>query len=96
MKLKLMKISTRSFIIIFSMINVVAGFILGTVVTIVSLVTPTAQQAPGDMGPWSILTFPILNGLLGLVTGSFFTVVYNFFAKKFGGIELEFENLEQA
>jgi len=90
MKLKLQKISVKSFILIFSTINVIAGFILGSVVTVVSLIAPEEQGA-GVFGVWAILIFPIINGLLGLATGAFFTGLYNFFAKRFGGIDLEFE-----
>jgi hypothetical protein len=91
MHLKLMKISTKSFILIFSIINVVAGFILGAVVTVMSLIAPDEQGA-GAVGPWAILIFPILNGILGVVTGAFLTGMYNFLAKRFGGVQLEFED----
>ena len=91
MQLKLKKISTKSFILIFSAINVIAGFVLGAVVTIAALTSP-ADQAAGPLGPWAILIFPVLNGLLGLATGSFLTWMYNFLAQFFGGIELEFED----
>ena len=93
MKLKLKKISTKSFILIFATINVIAGFILGTIVTIVSVVSPTDQGA-GEIGPWAIILFPILNGILALATGAFLSALYNFLTKFFGGIELEFEAVE--
>ena len=91
MQLKLKKISMKPFIIIFSAINIIAGLILGAIVTVVSLVTPD-EQSTGGFGAWAILIFPILNGLLGLTTGVFFTGVYNFFAQRLGGIEVEFED----
>lgn len=94
MQVKLKKISTKSFILIFSIINVTAGLILGTVVTIVSLAAPDEQGAGGGIGAWAILIFPILNGLLGIATGAFFTGLYNFLAQRFGGINLEFEAIE--
>jgi hypothetical protein len=90
MQLKLKKISTKSFIIIFSIINVIAGFILGAVVTVASLIAPD-DQGSGAFGVWAILIFPVLNGLLGLATGAFFTGLYNFLASRFGGIDMEFE-----
>jgi hypothetical protein len=90
MQLKLIKISMKSFILIFSTINVIAGFVLGAVVTLISLIAPDEQGA-GAVGAWAILIFPILNGLLGLATGAFLTGMYNFLAPRFGGIELEFE-----
>ncbi len=92
MKIKLRKISTKSFILIFSSINVIAGFILGAVVTIGSLIVPSE---PGSgPGAWSILVFPILNGILGLAGALFLSGMYNVLAKYLGGIELEFETLE--
>jgi len=91
MQLRLKKISTKSFILIFSSINVIGGFILGAVVTIASLTSP-ADQGAGPLGPWAILIFPVLNGLLGLATGAFLTWLYNLLAQFFGGIELEFED----
>jgi hypothetical protein len=92
MRLKLMKISTKSFIIVFSAINVIAGFMLGAVVTMFAVLVPDDQGA-GVFGVWSILVFPILNGILGVITGAFLTGAYNFFAKRLGGVEIEFENL---
>jgi hypothetical protein len=91
MNLKLVKISTKSFILIFATINVIAGFALGAVVTIVSLIAPDEQQGAGAINAWAILIFPILNGILGVVTGAFLTGMFNFFAKRFGGIQLDFE-----
>jgi hypothetical protein len=92
MNLKLKKMSTKSFITIFSTINVIAGFILGTFVTIGSLLTPNEQGSA--LGVWSILFFPIINGFLGLVGGLFLTGLYNLLAPRLGGIELEFETVE--
>ncbi len=91
MILKLKKISMASFVKIFATLNVLAGFILGTIVTLISLVVPD-EQGPGGVGAWAILLFPVFNGLLGLLTGMFLTGMYNFLVKFFGGIELEFEN----
>ena len=94
MKVKLKKISTQSFIVIFSVINVISGFILGALVTAVSLLSSDQQNPPGAIEVWAILIFPLLNGILGLVAGAFMTGMYNFFAKMMGGIELEFENIQ--
>jgi len=91
MRLKLKKISMKSFILIFSTINVLAGFILGIIVTIASLAAPEEQGAA--LGAWAILIFPIVNGLLGVITGAFLTGMYNFLANYFGGLEFEFETL---
>lgn len=94
MKLKLNKISMKSFIMIFSTINVVAGFFLGAVVTVVSLLAPD-EQGFGGAGAWAILLFPILNGLLGVVTGVFLTGMYNFLSQFVGGLVVEFEDITE-
>jgi predicted DNA repair protein MutK len=94
MELKLMKISTKSFILIFSTINVIAGFIVGAIVTMMSLLTPDEQNS-ATLGVWAILIFPFANGLLGFVTGALLTTFFNFFAKRFGGLKLEFEGETQ-
>jgi len=93
MKLKLKKISVKSFIITFSTINLVAGFIIGLIVTVMSLVAPD-EQVPAVFGVWAILTFPILNAILGVVSGALITGAYNIVAQRMGGIELEFEAVQ--
>lgn len=92
MKLKLKKISIKPFIIIFSIINVIAGFLLGAVVTVVTILSP--QEQDSGVGVWAILLFPILNGILGSLASLLLTGMYNLLATKLGGIELEFEPLE--
>ena len=87
-----MKISTKSFVLIFSIINVIGGFILGALVSVVSLFAPDEQNS--GVGVWAILLFPVINGLLGIATGAFLTAMFNFFAARFGGIELEFEAVQ--
>jgi membrane-anchored glycerophosphoryl diester phosphodiesterase (GDPDase) len=94
MKLKLKKISTKSFVLTFTVINVIAGVILGAIVSLVYLIAPPPDQNNGEMGVWAVLIFPILNGLLALSTGAFLSWIYNLLAQKFGGIELEFDKVE--
>lgn len=94
MKLKLNKISVNTFVLIVTSINVIGGFLLGLVVTVISLIVPNEEDL-GGLGPWSILVFPILNGLLALMTTSFLAWLYNILAGRLGGIVLEFEDIEQ-
>ena len=94
MQLKLNKISTKSFIIVFSTINVVAGFFLGAVVSVVSVVAPD-EQGMGGVGAWAILVFPILNGIIGVLTGAFLTGMYNFLSQFVGGAIFEFEEVKE-
>ena len=92
MQLKLNKISVKPFVLIVSIIHVIAGFLLGAVMTLTSLVAPNEQGIAG-VGPWSVLVFPILNGILGCMTAAFLASIYNFFAQRFGGIVFDFENV---
>ena len=94
MKLKLMKISTKSFVLIFASLNVIAGVLLGAVVTVVSLVNPP-EPGSNEVGAWAVLVFPVLNGILGVAAGFFLAGIYNLLTRFFGGIELEFEPIEQ-
>jgi hypothetical protein len=91
MLLKLNKIAVKPFVLIVGTIQVVAGFILGLIVTLVALVAPS-DQVPG-VGPWSIIVFPILNGLIGVITAVFLAGIYNVFSKHVGGVVFEFENV---
>lgn len=93
MKLKLNKISPKSFILVFATINVVAGLILGAVVTVVSLAAPQ-DESFGAGGAWAILIFPIVNGVLGAMTGAFLTGMYNFLSEMVGAAVFEFEEVK--
>ncbi len=88
MKLKLMKISVKSFVLIFSLINTIIGFVLGIFVTLTSLFAADEQAG---LGAWAILIFPVINGLLSTVASALLAGLFNLFAKLFGGLELEFE-----
>ena len=90
MKVKLNKVAVKPLVFIITGINVIMGFFLGLVVTIVSLVVPNEQDVAG-LGPWSILVFPVLNGLLAFMTSMMLAGAYNALAPRLGGIVLEFE-----
>lgn len=93
MIVKIRKISAKSFVFIFTAINVVSGLVLGAVFTISSLLAPAGSASGSEVGgAWAILLFPLFNGLLGLSVGSVLIVLYNLFADWFGGVEMELEN----
>jgi|GEM_PF-2066515 len=92
MKLKLKTIAIMPFAQIITVIQIITGFILGLVVTVVSIVAPN-EQAAGGVGAWSILVFPVLNGLIGFSTALFVAWAYNKLAPKVGGAVFEFENI---
>ena len=93
MKLKLKKIPMKPFVKISSIIYVIAGFLLGLVVTIVSFIVPDEQGLAG-VGPWSVVVFPFLNGVLGLLSSMFLAGMYNVLSPYIGAIEFEFEKEE--
>ena len=93
MKVKLKNISPKNFMLIFSVLNVIVGFLLGAIVSIASLLNP--QDQGSAVGVWSVLFFPFFNGLIGLAASVSLAGLYNLLTKFFGGIELEFEPIEQ-
>jgi len=92
MSMKVNRVSPKAFVYIFSSINVVIGLVVGAFVTVASLFAPASPDDVGTGWAWAILMFPLLNGLFGLVGGALLVVMYNLFAKWFGGVELEVEN----
>lgn len=92
MKLKLMKISTKPFMLIFAVMNVIAGLVVGALISIVSLMSPSDQNAA--IGVWAVVVVPIMNGVFGLASGFFLTGLFNFLSKFLGGIEMEFNNAD--
>jgi len=46
---------------------------------------------PINIGIWSIVLFPIGNGVLGFIGGAISALIYNLIAKIVGGIEIELE-----
>jgi len=76
---------------IFCALHAVVGLVLGLIVTIGSAANPEAEGI-WSLGAWSILVFPIVNALLGFLTGIFLAWSYNLFSQWFGGIEFEVKN----
>ena len=91
---KLQRISVISLGKIFCFLHAVVGLILGIIVTIGSL---TNQEVDGfwSLGPLSLLVFPVVNAILGFLTGMFLAWAYNMFSQSLGGIEFEIEKQEQ-
>ena len=90
---ELRSISVLSLAKMVSAIQAVIGLILGIIVSI----GPSGnQQDEGiwGLGPWSLLVFPIVNAVLGFLTGSLLALGYNLFAQWFGGIKYEVEDKE--
>ena len=89
MILKLKKISILPFSLILCALHAMVGLALGIIVAMISIVTKDQQAAMG-LGAWAIVVFPILNALLGFLTGVLIAWAYNFFAAQLGGVRMEF------
>jgi uncharacterized membrane protein (DUF485 family) len=72
----------------------ILGFIGGVVfflISLVSLASPSAGFRGVGFGIGMLILFPILYGVLGFVMGYIMAIIYNFVAKKTGGIAFEIE-----
>lgn len=88
MKYTLQKINIKSFVLVAFAVSAVLGVFLGAAVTLLALFNPGTQES-GDA--WAILSFPVLNGLLGSLISVIFAYTYNLVAKYLGGIQVECE-----
>lgn len=87
---KLQSISILTLAKIFAALHAMIGLVLAVIITIGS-VTTGQEDGVWSLGPWSLLVFPVVNSILGFVTGSIIAWGYNLFSQKFGGIEFEIE-----
>ena len=86
MVIKIEKVSMVPAAKVLAVLHAVVGLVLAVIVTIVSMFR---QEESAQMGAWSLLIFPVLNGGIGFLLGIFIVAVYNFIAQRFGGIEFE-------
>ena len=71
-----------------------SGFIAGIFFTVIFVFFGTTSEAaapgiPVFLLPFSIIVFPILYGIMGFVMGIICAVVYNFLARKIGGVMVD-------
>lgn len=83
-----------------ALINALFGFIIGFFFTIASLIIFIIGKNAGMgiatfIGFISILTFPVVFGLIGFVLGLIAGVFYNLVSKTSGGLKIEIEELEE-
>ena len=93
MLLKLKKISTKPFVLLTVVVYMIAGFLLGIIFAIASFVAPE-QEGP-NLGLWSILIFPIVNGVVGAFSSWMICLAYNLLSGPIGGLEFEFEETQK-
>ncbi len=75
-------------------LNAVFGVFIGLFFLAMSLFASgsgSAEELPIVFGALAPIALPILYGFMGYVMGALVAVVYNFIAKRVGGIEFETE-----
>ena len=93
MSVKVQKIKAMPLAAMLSCLHAVIGFMIGLIVTIVSMTATHEEEGRMSLGAWSLLVFPLLNGIFGFLSGALIAVCYNFFTPYCGGIEVEVESL---
>jgi len=75
----------------FGALYAIMGLIGGAILSLISLTVAASGETSGLFGLGSIIILPILYGVMGLIFGYITALLYNFIAKKVGGIEFEIE-----
>ena len=91
MPVKVLKIRAMPLATMLCCLHAIIGFILGLIVTIASSVSSAPEEGLMSLGAWSLLVFPILNAVVGFLSGLFIAACYNFLTPFCGGIEVEVE-----
>ena len=86
---KIEKIGVLSLAKIFGILYAIFGLILGTLFSLFSFVGINADETGLYFGAVSIITVPIIYGILGFVFGAITAFFYNIIARKVGGLEVE-------
>ena len=97
MQVKINKIDLWSTSKVFACLQACVGLVTGIFFTISYAIDPesVATSAGGiasAFGIWSFIVLPVLNGLLGLLSGVLVAGIYNFGSQILGGIKIDIEN----
>lgn len=76
---------------IHALFGIVVGLIYGVCTAFVFGLFGIAEEMSGVVafGVASIVIFPIILGILGFISGAIMAFLYNIFAAKIGGVQLE-------
>jgi hypothetical protein len=76
---------------IHALFGIVFGFIYGLLFAVIGAAIGFHRAMPGvtAFGLMSIIIFPIVFGILAFICGAILAFLYNFFASKIGGIQIE-------
>ena len=91
-KVRIKRVGIISLANLSAIINLFFGLILGILVTLFSLLIPSASvsstSAGLTIGPLAIIIFPVISGILGWISGFIGGVFYNLASKITKGIIL--------
>lgn len=87
------KISPKSIAKLFGVMYAVIGLIFGLIFSALSLVASSDEAGAMGLifGIGAVIALPVFYGLMGWVGGYVMGWLYNFFAKRVGGIQIEVE-----
>jgi hypothetical protein len=89
---KIKRIAPKSFAKVLGTLYAAVGLIGGAIFSLVSITGALSGQGNGFFfGVGAIVILPILYGAMGFIGGYISALLYNFVAKKVGGIEIELE-----
>ncbi len=88
---KITRIAPESLSKVFGILYSILGLIGGAIISFISVVAALSGELNGWFGIAAIAFLPILYGVMGLVFGYVTAFLYNYAAKKVGGIELDIE-----
>ena len=76
---------------IHALFGIVFGLVYGVLFAIMGTAIGAAYSMPGatTLGLLSIIVFPIIFGIMAFICGAILAFIYNIFASKVGGIEIE-------
>lgn len=89
--MKIKRIGPMSLGRVASAIYAVLGLILGVFFAVITLFSTQIPSPSWMFGVGAVVIFPVLYGVMGFVFGFLVALLYNFIAKKVGGIELDVE-----
>jgi hypothetical protein len=81
---------------IFGLSYLIMGFLFGLFISAISLVRTTMLVTQSSVmaklfGVGAIIFLPIFYGILGVVSGYIAAFIYNWLARRVGGLKLDFE-----
>ncbi|WP_292367877.1 DUF3566 domain-containing protein [Methanoregula sp. UBA64] len=89
--MEIKNIEIMSWAKIHALFGIIFGLVYGILFAILGSAIGAAYNMPGatTLGLLSIIVFPIIFGIMAFICGAIMAFLYNIFASKIGGIEVE-------